>query len=238
MASQRYKIRGLLFDKDGTLFDFHRTWFPVMQEAALLAAAGKDDFAAVLLERGGYDYSTQRFLPDSLIAAGNTADLASLWCNLGVRMKEPALCRELDRLFVSQGPRHAVPVTVLSTYFRKLQKQGFTAGIATNDSYRAACETAGHFDFQASLAYIAGYDSGHGAKPEPGMALAFCAQTGIPPHEAAMIGDSRHDIETARRAGYGLVVGVLTGAGTRDTLEPFADIVVPDIMALPGLLGY
>jgi phosphoglycolate phosphatase len=34
------RIQGVLFDKDGTLFDFHETWRPVMIKAALQAAGG------------------------------------------------------------------------------------------------------------------------------------------------------------------------------------------------------
>ena len=32
-------IRGILFDKDGTIIDYWRTWVPINREAALYAAA-------------------------------------------------------------------------------------------------------------------------------------------------------------------------------------------------------
>ncbi len=44
MAGRRRRsfghIRGLLFDKDGTLFDYYQTWIPVLESSALLAARG------------------------------------------------------------------------------------------------------------------------------------------------------------------------------------------------------
>ena len=109
-------------------------------------------------------------------------------------------------------------------------------GIATNDSEapaRAHLERAGILD---RFAFVAGYDSGHGAKPDAGQLLAFCALTGIPPRECAMIGDSTHDLDSGRAAGM-TTVGVLTGLASRADLAPHADVVLDDIGALPAWLG-
>ena len=70
-------IRGVLFDKDGTLLDFAATWTPVIRAAAL--AAARDD--SVLCERllliGGYNPETGRIASNAVLAAGNTLELAS-----------------------------------------------------------------------------------------------------------------------------------------------------------------
>ena len=84
--------------------------------------------------------------------------------------------------------------------------------------------------------FIAGYNSGHGLKPGPGMLLAFAEATGIPPASVVMVGDSRHDLEVARNAGAALAVGVLTGPATRADLAPWADHILPSIEHLPALL--
>ena len=83
---------------------------------------------------------------------------------------------------------------------------------------------------------MVGYDSGHGAKPEPGMILAFCAAMGLSPAEVAMIGDSPADLTAGRAAGCGRVIGVLTGTSPEALLTPLADLVVADVHALPTLL--
>ena len=87
-----------------------------------------------------------------------------------------------------------------------------------------------HFDF------IAGYDSGHGYKPDPGQLLAFARHVDVDPARIAMVGDSLHDLEAGRAAGM-VTVGVLTGMASADVLEPLADVVLPDIGHIPGWLS-
>ena len=87
----------------------------------------------------------------------------------------------------------------------------------------------GHLDF------IAGYNTGHGAKPGAGMVLAFAAHLGVAPTRIAMVGDSAHDLTAARRAGA-LAIAVLTGPAPRAELEPLADHVLAGIEELPALI--
>jgi phosphoglycolate phosphatase len=94
----------------------------------------------------------------------------------------------------------------------------------------SAVGVAGYFDF------VAGYDSGHGAKPQAGQLLAFSAKVGVPSAQTAMVGDSTHDLSAARAAGMA-AVGVLTGTASRADLSPLADVVLPDIGHLHGWLG-
>ena len=85
------------------------------------------------------------------------------------------------------------------------------------------------------MAFVAGYDSGFGAKPAPDPLLAFCAATGLAPADCAMIGDSTHDLAAGRAAGM-TCIGVLTGPASRATLAPHSDAVLDSIADLPGWL--
>jgi hypothetical protein len=67
--------------------------------------------------------------------------------------------------------------------------------------------------------FVAGCDSGFGAKPDPGMCLAFAAHLGHAPDTILMVGDSLHDLTAGRAAGM-RTVGVLTGIARRRTSHP------------------
>ena len=95
----------------------------------------------------------------------------------------------------------------------------------------AALGVADLFDF------IAGYDSGHGHKPGPGMPNAFAAHIGAQAAEVAMVGDSLHDLGAGRAAGCAYSVAVLTGVAGEAELAPHADIVLPSIADLPDFLS-
>lgn len=228
-------IRGLLFDKDGTLLDYAASWPPINREAAQLAADGDAALAAALLHQAGGDPQTGHALADSLLAAGNTRELAEAWRDAGSPIPLPTLITALDGLFQAAVAR-MVPVCQLAPLFGRLRKEGFTLGIASSDSIAAVAATAAHFGISETLSFMTGYDSGHGSKPEAGMILAFCAATGLEPAEVAIIGDSRHDMEMGRVAGAGLRIGVLTGAGTRETLEPISDLCLDSIAELETVL--
>lgn len=230
------EIKGLLFDKDGTLFDFHRSWTSVFGDAANRLAHGDEALAQHLMVAGGYDVPSGRIAAGSIFAAGDTRDLAEAWRSHLTAWENDDLVSWLDVLFAEMGPDASVPVTDLATFFAELKARGLILGVATNDSYASAMAAVERFDFGPHLSFCCGYDSGHGSKPGPGMVQAFCRETGLEAPSVAVIGDNTHDLEMARAAGAGLAIGVLTGTSGRDDLMPFADMVIDSIALLPEIL--
>ncbi|WP_105374117.1 HAD family hydrolase [Neorhizobium huautlense] len=229
------KIAGILFDKDGTLLRYDESWGPVNREAARIAAAGDADLEPQLLFSGGMDPVSGHTRPDSLLAAGNAAEIAAGFVSAGSPIEVDELTRLLDDLFV-RSAEFSVPVTDLSALFSRLKARGLKLGVASSDNEEAIRQTARRFGFIDHLDFIAGYDSGHGVKPEPGMVLGFCRTVGIEPSAVAMVGDNNHDMHMGRNAGVGLKVAVLTGTGSRETLSAASDICLDDITLLESLL--
>lgn len=228
-------ITGILFDKDGTLLDYAKSWLPVNRELARIAAEDDAELADRLLAACGMDPITGHVVPDSLLAAGNTAEIAEGLVKAGSRLSVVDLVDRLDTLF-SNGAATAVPVTDLASFFKRLHAKGYKLGVASSDNERSIRETAERFGFAVYLDYVAGYDSGHGAKPEPGMVLGFCEATGLPPEQVAVVGDNNHDLHMGQRAGAGLKVAVLTGTGSRASLSDASDHCLNDITELESVL--
>ena len=228
-------IKGILFDKDGTLLDYDESWLPVNRELARIASEGDPQLADRLLSACGMDPATGHIVPDSLLAAGNTRQIADGLVAAGSPVDAVELTIKLDELF-SHAAVFSVPVTDLSAFFRRLHARGFRLGIASSDNERSIRQTAQRFGFAEFVDYVAGYDSGFGTKPEPGMVLGFCAATGLDPTEIAVVGDNNHDLHMGRNAKAGVTVAVLTGTGSRESLAAASDYCLNDITELEGLL--
>lgn len=227
-------ISGILFDKDGTLLDYARSWVPVNYELARIAALGDEDLARKLLVAGGMDPDTGYVTPDSLLAAGNTVEIAEGFVAAGAPFTVEVLTVHFDGLFANSA-QLAVAVTDLADFFATMHARGYWLGVASSDNEASIRATAKRFGFEDYLHYVAGYDSGFGIKPEAGMVLGFCAATGLEPHQVAVVGDNNHDMHMGRNAGAGLTVAVLTGTGSRESLADASDYCFNDITELVTL---
>ena len=117
-----------------------------------------------------------------------------------------------------------------------LRDRGYRLGVATNDAEDPARAHLGSVGITKYFDFVAGFDSGYGAKPEPGMQLGFCEAMDLAPEQVFMVGDSTHDLVSGRAAGMP-TIAVLTGMAEASELAPFADHILNDIGEIPTLLG-
>lgn len=231
------EIGAILFDKDGTLIDFNQTWFGIIMALAQSAVAGDETAARDLVTQGGYDWTEQKFVGGSVVAAGTIADLVDLWHPGLSGTERTARIARYDGVAVAEGSRRAVGIAQVQPTLQTLRDAGFVLGIATNDSVAGARATASALGLTALFAALIGYDSVARPKPWPDQLALFAQQTGLDASAIAMVGDNSHDLEMAKSAGAGLAIGVLSGNSTRADLAPLADIIVDSIADLPALFG-
>lgn len=74
----------------------------------------------------------------------------------------------------------------------------------------------------------------HPSKPHPSMLHAALSETGVPPENAVMVGDTSYDIDMARAAGMA-AVGVGWGYHRREALAG-ATVLIDDFRELPGAI--
>lgn len=225
-------VRGIIFDKDGTLFDFATTWEAWAAAFLRRAADGDAELAARAGAAIGFDLEHATFSRNSIVIAGTPHEIATDLRPFFPNLSHAALVALLNREAARAPQAEAVP---LLPFLNALRARGLVLGVATNDAEapaRAHLRAAG---VERCFDFIAGSDSGFGGKPTPGQLLAFCAEVGLPADAVLMVGDSTHDLMAGRAAGM-RTVGVLTGLAHEDVLGPFADVVLPDIGALPAWL--
>lgn len=226
-------LDALLFDKDGTLFDFGKTWN--LWCAGIIAhyAEGNSDRALAIADAIEFDLVNQVFLPTSKVIAGTNREAAEL-----IASALPGSDVDAIDLHIAREAARApiAPAVDLDPFLNQLRECGLKLGVMTNDTEMGA---RSHLEASGVLSLfdlVLGSDSGHGAKPSPEPLLAFANRVGCSPEKVAMVGDSTHDLLAGQAAGMP-TIGVLTGLATRGELAPFADVVLNDIGEIPGWLG-
>lgn len=227
-------IKGIIFDKDGTLFDFNSVWSVWCDRVLDDLSDNNASLKNSLAESIGYDANSKTFIAGSLIVSATAQDTAKALADqlpaLSLREVNDVCVKHLDNLPLT-------PISGLEELLTKLKAASIKLGVATNDLESAAVSQLTETKIKHHFDFICGCDSGFGSKPAAGMIHAFCKATELPPTEVAMVGDSLHDINAGKAAQTALNIGVLTGPATEQELSPKADIVLPNATALKTLLS-
>jgi len=225
-------IDAILFDKDGTLFDFSATWSTTTRQVIHHLSGNDPALAVTLADIAGFDLDSGAFAPESILIAWSNRDIAE---RLVLALPGRSVAEIEHQMIAAAATATLAPAVPLAGFLDGLAARGLALGVMTNDAETSALhhlETAGVLD---RFAFIAGFDSGHGAKPAPDPLLAFCRAVGAAPARAAMVGDSTHDLVAGRAAGM-ITIGVLTGPADFAELDRHADVVLPDIGHIPDWL--
>jgi phosphoglycolate phosphatase len=228
------KIKGVLFDKDGTLIDVTGTWVPAYREILdeLFPGCAEEKLIAA-----GYDRQLGKFRAGSILAGGTTRDLVEVWWpGLSVAETEDKI-RLLDVGYRGVAQKHLKGLMPLEPVLSPLRQRGMKLGVATNDSERSARHHLEEIGVAHFFDAIIGADSVARPKPAGDMIALFASRAALAPEQIAMVGDNPHDIETARNGGAGLAIGVLTGNADRHDIAHLADHVVASVADLPALLA-
>ena len=227
--------RLVVFDKDGTLIEFHAMWGGwAVELAGDLEAATHRSIREPLFEAFGVDWRTGRILPHGALAATPMSILRGVAVDIVERAGCPAEAAEAAVAATWHPPDPvslAEPLTDLVRLFTALRARGARVAIATTDDRAPTERTMAALGLAGLVDGTVCADDGIEVKPAPDMILALCDRLGVEAGDVAFVGDSPVDLRMGRAAGVRTNVGVLSGTGTIAELGPLADLVLPSVAA-------
>jgi phosphoglycolate phosphatase len=213
-------IRLVVFDLDGTLIDSRRD----------LADATN----ALIEEYGGTPLNVDAVT--AMVGEGAAVLVRRALAAAGLRHIPPgALDRFLahyqERLTVHTRPYPGVPEALAA-----LREQQRTLALLTNKPRRATVRILELLDLSSWFSDVVGGDTAAGRKPDPAGLLQIVGRAGATPASTVLVGDSRIDVQTARRGGVRICLARY-GFGYRDGEMSDADLVVNQPAELPARIS-
>jgi phosphoglycolate phosphatase len=231
-------IKGVLFDKDGTLLEFHSTQHYIY---ATLLARMKDDYQVpeALLRRLSdvLGHLPDRLAPDSLLQHSTNQQIAqALFATSGVYAAEhhwqpPYDAEVLLGLIEQLSLGDYVPYVALPHVpetLSYLKRKGYKLGVATVDTRTA---TVAGLEKTGIIEYFDYLGTGEDSLPKPDTSLAdrFCSECGVVPGELLIVGDGENDMVFARNVGAQFVGLDAPGEGAASAFREAGQRSVSDI---------
>lgn len=228
MSALPAHIRAVLFDKDGTLVDFDRTWAGTMMAGARDFADGDETLALKLCEAVGWESARGTFAPDAFFANNPNAAIAERWRELTAKPFTAHDSGRLDAIFARAILESVTPLGDLAGTVARLRARGLVLGVATNDSRVSSEQQLMALGVGKDFAFVTGYDGPCRPKPDAHAVREFARVANCAPREIAVVGDSANDMNLAR-AGGAMAIAVAADEGHRAVLAPMADFAIASI---------
>lgn len=218
------EIKGVLFDKDGTLLQFTDLWIESTKaylDTLDLSEQNRRNCELAL----GIEESQVR--ENSPLASGTLDQI--IQCITPFTRKRKASKKALAKTYSSFLKRHPEKVKTtgdLASLFRHLREKNLKLGVLTSDDENLAREAFELVHLSEEFDFLGGGDR-YQAKPSPEGIYAACQQLGLKPEEILFVGDSLADVRLGKYVGK--VLGIISEVSSLQTLAPWADDVIYQI---------
>lgn len=218
-----FPFRTIVFDLDGTLIDSARDVGEAVNR--VLADHGLEPI----------DTATQR----ALMGEGGRVRTRKAFALRGVMLDEATLSarvRDFIRYYAERPVVHTRPYDGVGETLAALTASGVRLAVCTNKYEASARDVLARLGLMAAISDVAGADTFDVRKPDPGHVLKLLARMGADAADAAMVGDSVHDVHAGKRAGLP-TVAVSWGYTETPAHLLGADAVVERFADIPGTLA-
>ncbi len=237
-------IKGILFDKDGTLIEFHSLWISAaiwsMSELIKVNNLSQDLHEYILELIGVVDGEIISNAP----LAYKTYEEISQDITDGLSKKEIYLesknienqIKNFFEQFVESSKYKYQEITDTKQLLTKLKEMNIILGVATADTKQSTIDCLEKIGVLEEFDYIGTDDGIMKPKPNSDMLLDFMKNYSLKANEIMIVGDTYNDILFAKNNGA-VAVGVLSGVSKVEDFKDEADFVIGSIVDLPSLIS-
>ncbi len=232
------KIKGVLFDKDGTLENSEEYLLKIAQERVnqSIKRLISQNFSSKEITifkhalASAYGIKENKLSPHGIMAIAskevNILSTATIFSTLNINWaKSLSLSKEVfscvDLKESQNKPVHYRPSEIIKgarEFLIKLKMEKIKAGIISNDNESGICNFIKKNSLQKYFPHT--WSSGnHPAKPSPLSVIKLCELMRVDPTECALISDADTDLEMARDANIRIILGFTGGWKLRPDLN-------------------
>lgn len=218
-----FPFRTIVFDLDGTLIDSARDVGEAVNR--VLAEHGLEPL----------DEATMR----SLMGEGGRVRTRKAFALRGVSLDDAALSERVGDFVRHYAERPVVHTRVydgVAETLAALVGSGVRLAVCTNKYEASARDVLERLGLLTMISDVAGADTFEVRKPDPGHILKLLTRMDADPAQAAMVGDSVHDVHAGQRAGLP-TVAVSWGYTETPAHQLGADAVVERFADIPAALA-
>lgn len=206
-------MKWILFDKDGTIIYFDRSWMKIgLQLVDDFMEVYEDEIAdreAAYAYLGVVDGEIQ---PGTIMASGALDEMVRAFCDIaGQDVTKWAQSR--SQTLVDNRVPENVLVEGIEETLETLKRQGHKMGIVTSDSKKGVEQFLEITKFDHFFDVVISTEANAVEKPNPEVLNPLFDHYDVAPQDVVIVGDTANDMQTGVNAKLGLKIAVLTGVG-------------------------
>ena len=237
-------IKAIIFDKDGTLFNYADFWGPIVSRNSIIgfkrfniSEEMADELAYSFEKTFGVDRNRINhpegilFRHDKIVSGILRVSWKSIRNGLNPIKVMKVLTSLIDHVNIDNDiEQYEFPP--VAPLFRALKDHGYVIGIVTNDMTESTMKFLKAMHIDRMVDFLRCRDSGCLNKPNPDSINELCRAYQIDSSEVCMVGDTKIDMKFGKNGKVGYRIAVLTGCGDEPLLRKNSDVVYPTVLDL------
>ncbi|MBP3361157.1 MAG: HAD family hydrolase [Clostridia bacterium] len=231
------KIKGIIFDKDGTLFKFKDFWIPIAEKAAefvIETLNAPECLKEEMLNEIGINEGI-----NGVICYGTYDQIANGFAR--VLKKHRIDCGDISDITMEGFHRYfnfgkiVPPCTNLENLFSRFKEKRLKIFLATTDDMFLTRKCLKKLGILEYFDDIYTDDGIHKCKPDPYYINLIVHNYNVKQDELVMVGDTMTDINFAHNGNI-KAIGVASNEADKNTLKTDAEVVIDNISQLAEVL--